>query len=145
MASYWVNSPPGVFLLNTGESILSAEKHKSTYEWAQQIRSTTEKIDGIEMDEIDRKTIYRCLSAELVEANARWNDLVATERDGRRWSEEDIDKLKNFLKGKRPKSWEEERNVVFGLAAHLRRSEKPCRKKAIELGLQHAVDYWVNR
>lgn len=117
----------------------------STMKWIDEIRSAMDGLDAVEMDEGHRKTVFRCLRSELVEAIERRDEQEQTERDGKRWTEEELQVLRDTLTGRVAKKWEEERMNVTEVALKLRRNEKVAKKKAIELGLGAAVDYWVNR
>jgi hypothetical protein len=57
--------------------------------WIEDIRRALGALDGIEMDEGVRKTIFRCLQAEAYEARDRFEDLMMNANDGKRWTDEE--------------------------------------------------------
>ena len=115
-----------------------------TAKWMAAIRAAMAEVDGLTCDETVRSTISRCLMAELVAATERLDGYVSTENDGAKWEKSDLDDLRAVLTGRVAMSWSEERMNVTEAALRVRRSEKIVRKKAIELGLARAVDYWMN-
>jgi hypothetical protein len=117
----------------------------NTYEWIDRIRTAQKNLECLDMDEADRKTIFRCLCAEYAEAVERRDHIEWTQRDSKRFSQEDIQIIQVFCKDKCPKTWQEEKLLITELAMKLYRSEKTVKKKAIELGFGKALDYWVNR
>lgn len=119
---------------------------QTQYQWIDAILGAIGRVESMDFEnEADRKTIYRCLRAELSEAIERRDAYEYTRNDGKRWTEGDVETLRKFLTGKRPTTWEEERAIVEEASAILSRSLKPVKKKAVEIGLGKAVDYWINR
>ena len=117
----------------------------TTTQWIGEIRDAMQAVDGLNMTEAHRQTIFRCLESALVDASARHDKYEETERDGKRWTDDEIKILREVLTGRVAKTWDAERLNVMEASLRLRRNERTTKKKAIELGLGRAVDYWSNR
>ena len=116
----------------------------STAKWVENIRETLDSLDMWDIPEGHRKTVHRCLMSEYIEALDRWDEKEGTERSGKKWTEEEMDALKDVLDGKVASNWAEERVNVAMASAKVHRRDKTVKKKAIEMGLARAVDWWFN-
>lgn len=116
----------------------------STVKWIDKIRSAMAIIDAVDIDECHRKTIWRCLSSELVEAIDRYDEQCNTRNSGKKWSKEDDKIIYDFLSGKTVTTWGEEAITVQELSLKLGRNAKQTKKRAIELGFSAGVDYYRN-
>jgi hypothetical protein len=121
------------------------EYEYSQMRWIEDIRRALAGLDAIEMDEGIRKTITRCLNAEFAEARDRFEDLSLRENDGKKWTENDDQIIREFLKEKAvPTSvhWNMDdytarRFLSVELGFKLLRSEKSVAKRARALGFAH--------
>lgn len=120
------------------------EANVSTTKWIEQIRAAMDSLDTWDIPEQHRKTVRRCLTAEYVEAEERWDEAESTSRSGKKWTAEEELELDNLLTGVVATSWEEERVILARAGAVLKRPEKTVKKKAIERGFARAVDHWLN-
>ena len=115
--------------------------HTATFKWIEKIRNAMANLDAWEMDEQDRKTVFRCLQSELIESTERWGEQERTKNAGKKWQPEELQQLKTLLNGRIAKSWKEEQMNVTEAALVLRRTEKSIKIKAIEHGLGKAVEW----
>ena len=88
--------------------------------------------------------MFRCLSAELQEAINRRDTMEELLNEGSRWEDDEIDVLKEVIKGRRPMTYKEENHVLAEAQDRLRRSAKSIKRKAVGIGMGNCVDYWAN-
>jgi hypothetical protein len=115
---------------------------KTTARWIDDLRIAMDAIDGLAIDERMRKTIWRALSSEFVEAVDRNELLTTTVNAGKKWTEEDDAIIVSVLSGK-PKctSWTEEKIRIEEVALRVKRPVNPARKRAVELGFADSITY----
>ena len=111
--------------------------------WIDELRRAMQALDQLEIeDEGIRKTIWRALRSEYVEATDRFEVLETEKNDGNPWTEEDDQKIRAFF-ADRPvlKRWQEQRGMLVHLASELRRTEKSAKKRAEGLGFARYFDW----
>lgn len=85
------------------------------------------------------------MESELVLAIERFEESISTERDGTRWTEEENETLKNFLKSQPlPTTYHQEEDIMQTISLRLKRSRKHVEKEARKLGLGKHFDFWLN-
>lgn len=117
----------------------------SQMRWIEDIRRALAGIDAFEMDEGIRKTIVRCLNAEFAEARDRYEDISIRANDGKKWTDEEDQVIRDFLKLKAApvsNEWNiddytRRRFLSVELSFKLQRSEKSVAKRARALGFPH--------
>jgi hypothetical protein len=121
---------------------------KTDKAWARRIDGLTAAREWAEIADIPaahRHVIIRALESDREHSLDALADQERMERDGTRWAEADIEILMDTLEGRVANSWAEEKYHLAMAAERLHRSAAKVKRKAIELGLGQAVDYWLVR
>jgi hypothetical protein len=120
-------------------------KHKA---WSRRIDGLRAARDWAETAQIPpdhRHVVILSLESERERSLDALANQERTERDGHRWTDEDIQILTSTLGEKIATSWALETYHLEMASERLGRSPKAIKRKAIELNLGPAVDYWLNR
>lgn len=120
---------------------------KNIEKYVDNLKLSIDWVDGFDSfpSEEVRSTIKRALMVELESKTDEMEEQIRYERAGKPFNDDEVKILIDFLKGKRPTTWQEEDAILDELSIKLRRKKKPVKNKAMNLGLKRAVDYWDNR
>lgn len=114
--------------------------------WIANLQSVLSKLDDFAFNDRDRITIARACAEALVEAEDNIEFEYEHRNSASKWSEADLKILRETLEEKGPcLSWDEEQIRLLELVKKIGRPKKIVKSKAIEMGLGHKVDYWVNK
>jgi len=120
---------------------------KNIEKYVESLKESIDWVDGYSdfPSEELRSTIKRSLMVELEAKTDEMEEQIRYERAGKPFNDDEVKILTDFLKGKRPTTWQEKDAILDELSIKLRRKKKPVKNKAMNLGLIRAVDYWDNR
>lgn len=115
-----------------------------TEKWIEQLRAALDYLNSDDISEAHRNPLKRATEAAILESTEEFEKHQNTANDGKRWSDAEIEVLRNVLENAgNPKSYNEEFHNLEVASLRLKRSPKIVKRKAVEIGLGKAVDYWL--
>lgn len=121
------------------------QRPKYTEQWIQELKDAGDYLNSHDIEHAHRRTLARAVDDALADAIRSLERMETTARDGKPWSDEEVQIMVDFLKSKGDcHSFEDERAVLDTLSRRVRRSPLNIKRKASQLDLHRYVDYWFN-
>jgi len=99
-------------------------------------------IAGSDLPEPQRSFAVESLRASQTQLLDLIEEEEQREDEGKKWTESELEFLQSFCTGKVAKTYHEEKSNLVQLQAYIKRSPKRIQRRAAEMGLAGAVDYW---